>query len=308
MSVRTFLRQTIDRGAEPLRRARRNARQRRAGRYCVDLRNFGQGFFAQLEWVVELLAYADEAKRTLQVRLIGPAYVTPSRGRDFFAYFFEPIVAPLELPDAAWHRVADIAQLRLPRGYDPTLTVERAHALFTNHCRLRADVAAEVDGLSREILGDAPTLGVHYRGTDKRTEADRVPYERMMRAIDAELARSPADARVFVATDEQAFLDGCLARYGTSRVASLPDYRRSTDGRPVHVDRDEGDGYRLGRDALFNCLMLSRCDRAIKTSSILSSWAKVFNPALDIRTLSRRPANHSYFPERAIADYVFEDD
>ena len=160
---------------------------------------------------------------------------------------------------------------------NPGLTFERARSLFFGYVRLRDDVVGEVDATLDSLFEGRPSLGVHYRGTDKRSEADLVPHERMFRAIDAELARGPADAKLFVATDEQAFLDQCVARYGV-RTVSLPDHRRSTDDRPVHVHPD-GDGYSLGRDALFNCLALAQCNRVLKTASILSAWAKVFNPA-----------------------------
>jgi len=288
---------------EPFRKARREVAQARARCFAVDLHARWLGFFAQMAWILEILQYAEEQDKRVQIRLTSPQYVTPSRGPDFLGYFFEPVEPEVPLKPALWHRVGDINDLKLPRHYDGSLQIETARDMLFRHYRFRAEVLAEFDVFARDLLGTMPALGVHFRGTDKTGEADRVSPLRMLRAIELELAHMPAGSQLFVATDEQAFLDACLQRFGR-RVMALPDHRRSTDDRPVHKDL-AADGYSLGRDALFNCLMLSRCRRVLKTASILSAWAKVFEPALEIYTLSRRRGMHSkYFPERCIPDYL----
>lgn len=300
---RTDWRGVLRRRLEPLRRVRRHMEQVYAGRLCVDLHTRWLGFFAQMAWVLEILSHAEESGRRAQIRLTGPQYVTPSRGPDFLGYFYEPLEPDLPLKDDFWHRIDHINQLRLPRQYDGYLTIESANALLFRHFQFRAEVIAEFDTIARELLGDAPALGVHFRGTDKNTEADLVPPARMLTALEVELARMPTGAPLFVATDEQVFLEACVSRFGR-RVVALPDHRRSTNDRPVHRDLD-GDGYALARDALFNCLMLSRCRRVLKTASVLSAWAKVFEPSLEIYTLSRRRGpERKYFPERCIPDYM----
>lgn len=296
-------RRGLNNSLEPLRKARRDAAQARAGRLFVEVNARWLGFFAQMAWVLELLTHAEETGREIQIRLTALQYVTPSRGGDFLGYFFEPVAAPIALRDSLWHRVEHIDQLKLPRGYDSSLRIETARDLLFRHYRLRPEIAGEIDAISARLFHGAPSLGIHFRGTDKISEADRVEPLHMIRAIETELSQMPAGARLFVATDEQSFLDLCTQRFGR-RVVALDDHLRSTDAKPVHKNLN-ADGYSLGRDALFNCLMLSRCTRVLKTASILSAWAKVFEPNLEIYTLSRRRGNdRKYFPERCIPDYV----
>lgn len=57
---------------------------------------------------------------------------------------------------------------------------------------------------------------------------------------------------------------------------------------------------RRRRDALVNCLILSRCDALLKTASILSGWSKLFNPQLPVSMMSAPYEEYLWFPERDI--------
>ncbi len=270
----------------------------------VNVCNPRNGFFAHLEWILELLAFQDLSGQPLRIKLSSPQYLSANRGNDFLEYFFAAKnVDEIDSP-VSWLTIEEIDELGFARSYDSELNFSRAHRLFFDRYKLQPEFAAEISATRNRLIGDGGSLGVHYRGTDKYTEAKRLSYDTVLSAVDHELAKRSDHTRIFVATDEAKFLHDCIARYG-SRVASLPDYRRSDDGRPVHLSIS--DGYQLGRDAMLNCLMLSRCDTVIKTSSILSAWAKVFNPDLEIYTLSRRRPERSYFPERSIPDFRMND-
>ena len=49
-------------------------------------------------------------------------------------------------------------------------------------------------------------IGVHYRGTDKWEDAPRVAYEQMAAVIRKAMS-GKSDSRIFLATDEAAFVD-----------------------------------------------------------------------------------------------------
>ena len=132
-------------------------------------------------------------------------------------------------------------------------------------------------------LQGARIIGVHYRGTDKRQDAPRVPYEAVASAVIAQAAREGGDWKLFAASDEQAFVDFMRERFG-ARVACL-DMRRSTDGSPIDVV--QGDNRRKGADAVLDCLLLSRCDALLRTASNLGLCASFFNPRVLVVELSR---------------------
>jgi hypothetical protein len=65
--------------------------------------------------------------------------------------------------------------------------------------------------------------------------------------------------------------------------------------------RDLGEGnYRKGEEALINCLLLSRCSALIRTTSFLSAWASIFNPALPIVLLNAPYAKSPWYPEKLL--------
>jgi hypothetical protein len=87
---------------------------------------------------------------------------------------------------------------------------------------------------------------------------------------------------------------------------SYPDARIPEDhfGSLFNI-RDAREG--PARDAIVNCLILSRCEALLKTASILSAWSKLFNPRLPVVMLNRPPDEHLWFPERVlVGENLFE--
>ena len=68
------------------------------------------------------------------------------------------------------------------------------------------------------------------------------------------------------------------------RVVCL-EMHRSVDGTPIDVI--QGDNWNKGRDAVLDCLLLSRCDVLVRTASNLSLCAGFFNPRLPVVLLNR---------------------
>jgi len=270
----------------------------------IAIRRPGLGFFAHLIWYVPILIIAKQRNIPVEIASVSSQYVTRERGADFVDYFFaDRLAAQLEIPPGVpWTKIKTISEVvadddRLHKGFD------YAHRIFFDRYAFRPWVLETLDALLKGRPQGKRLIGVHYRGTDKDSEAPRVTYPDMLAVIDRELARSP-DADIFVATDEASFLDACRGRYG-ARLLFLRDYARAMDGKAVHL-RSELDGFLLGRDAVLNCAVLARCDVAIKTPSILSGWAKIINPALEVFLVARPYDHFTFFPDRAIPSYPAE--
>jgi hypothetical protein len=122
----------------------------------------------------------------------------------------------------------------------------------------------------------------------------------MRAAIDAQLTRSGRFDSLFVASDEQEFIDFVQRSFLRSiSVVWHDDEQRSRTGVPVH-HAVSGSGFRRGQEAVLNCLLLSRCSALLKTPSILSGWAKLFNPALPVTLLADPYQRYQWFPDRAL--------
>ena len=141
----------------------------------------------------------------------------------------------------------------------------------------------QVDRYWLDHIKDVHVIGIHYRGTDKVEEAAMVPYDAgCLTSVDPALQRAgPNRGKIFVATDEQAFLDHMLEQFpGQVLYREMP---RSVDGRPIH--KRSGDGFRSGADAVIDCLLLSRCSELVRTDSNLGLFATFFNPELPVQLL-----------------------
>jgi hypothetical protein len=81
---------------------------------------------------------------------------------------------------------------------------------------------------------------------------------------------------------------------------SFCDDQRSDGTEAVHRLAFADGNYRKGREALLNCLLLSRCSALIRTASTLSGWASIFNPELPVTMLNRPFPNRLWFPDDRI--------
>ncbi len=206
-------------------------------------------------------------------------YYDSARGSNWWQYYFEPIDiggrngAHVVTIDPHLHDLLTYHAAAIPRHH--------AHALITRHIRLRPDLGRAVQEYVNRHFAGATVIGVHYRGTDKSDEAPRVPYDAVVAAVEAVTARRDDAWRVYLATDEHAFLEHMRERFGDRLL-----YRaifRSRDGRPIDVVNDDPN-YTKGEDAVWDCVLLSRTSHLIRTASNLGLCAAFFNPSIpDVR-------------------------
>jgi hypothetical protein len=259
------------------------------------------GLGAKLEWCLEIMAYCDENALLPQFKF---SYPTSAASEDYFTSFFR-ISGSHERP-ASYVPISSIIELDLGKDYDHVLSIELAHYLIEKYLRVNEDVEREVEAFRAQRLAGKSVLGVHYRGTDKALESPTVPYESVKANISRYLQLYPHTEQIFVATDDAKFLDDIRAASLGPAIIFREDAVRSKVGEAIHRS-PHTDKYAVNRDAIVNCLLLSRCDALLKTSSILSDWSKLFNPQLPVVTLSRPYEEHLWFPERElIKESLFE--
>jgi Nodulation protein Z (NodZ) len=243
------------------------------------------GLFSQFATVLGLLEYVHRwpgRYAGLRVDFAEQGlYYDPSAGPNWWDYYFEPLA--LGVAAAPVRTVSDDEMFYFARRVETSMPRARAAELVALHVRPVARVRDKVDTWVRERFVRAHVIGVHYRGTNKHQDAPRVPYEAVAAAVRTAAPAASAPWKIFVATDEQAFLDFMRARF-PGRLACL-DMHRSTDGSPIDVV--PGDNFRKGEQAVMDCLLLARCDHLVRTASNLSLCATFFNPRLPVALLSR---------------------
>ena len=281
-------------------------RQARSGDLLVVQVHCWEGMFCHLEWFLEISVHCERHGVRPCFMSSSPPYVDPAYGPDWFSYFFfnpkltkedEERIHGGQVPIC---RIAHIGQLGLPEDYDAQLSLSTAPDLVRRYIGVKSTVLDQVDAFVDAHLKGKRTLGLHYRGTDKRVEAPRIPYSQILDRVDRFLEENDDYDALFVASDESEFVHHVESAFkSTIPVLYHNDHERSHGTIGVH-QAPSGNRFRRGEEALLNCLLLSRCSALIKTPSNLSGWSKLFNPALQVTMLASPFEKHLWFPDREL--------
>jgi hypothetical protein len=139
------------------------------------------------------------------------------------------------------------------------------------------------------------TLGVHYRGTDKKLESVTVPWADFCRLVESTMAENPNLTSIFVSSDEEAFIKFFVAWPFRKPIKVAPAKFLANGGMPIHFSGHPG--LEIGREALISSLLLSNCGFLVKTPSYLSAWSKIFNPSLPVRLAAPPRPDAFWFPD-----------
>jgi hypothetical protein len=260
---------------------------------AVEIRS-SVGLGAKLEWCLEIMAYCDDHGLLPQFRF---SYPDAPDAVDHFGRLFR--IRDSQDKEARFVTISSIIELDLGKDYDRVLTIGLANHLITKYLVVRDDVLSEVDDFCREHFGGRRVVGVHYRGTDKVQESPMATYQSVRRNIDHYLKLYPTTDSVFIATDDANFLDYLQGASLDRTIVFREDSFRSVDASSIH-ESSHTDKSAINRDAIVNCLILSRCEALLKTASILSGWSKLFNPRLPVVMLNQPHPDQLWFPERAL--------
>ena len=263
----------------------------RSGVFAIEIKS-SVGLGAKLEWCLEILAYCHEHRLVPQFKF---SYPNSGKSEDYFGKFFKLKEIIDENKPVRFTTISSIIELNLGKDYDRILNIELATYLIHRYLAVKQDVLSEVESFCHQHFANRRVLGVHYRGTDKTKESPSVPYDTVKRNIDHYLKLHPETNCVFISSDDINFIED-MERAPVGRpIIYRNDSLRSRDGNSIHESADTNK-YEVNRDAIVNCLLLSRCDALLKTPSILSGWSKLFNPKLPVVVLNQ--PYEQWFPER----------
>jgi hypothetical protein len=271
----------------------------RNGVFAVELKS-SVGLGAKLEWCLEILAYCHDNGLVPQFKF---SYPNSTKAEDYFDKFFKLKESIVENKPVRFTTINSIIELNLGKDYDRVLTIELATYLIDKYLAVKQEILSEVESFCHQNFANRKVLGVHYRGTDKTKESPAVSYDTVKRNIEHYLKLRPETDSVFIASDDMNFIENMESASVGRSIIYRNDSLRSRDGNSIHESEDTNK-YEVNRDAIVNCLLLSRCDALLKTASILSGWSKLFNPKLPVVVLNQ--PYELWFPERdLIRENVF---
>lgn len=271
---------------ESTRRTLRLASQYRSARCStIILQDREVGLFSIYQQVLGALAVCKLIKSSLRIKSDKGSYFTNGRPETgWWTYYFENDIYFPEYrqcdrtiniePTKGAAKLSHLGNA-MPR--------QQAYQL-TRLLNLRPDVLNMIDSFVCDHFLGNQIIGIHYRGTDKVhgsfPEADHVSYTKIYEMIKMQ----KPETKVFVATDEQNFIDFMKDRLG-DRVLSIVA-QRSSDGLPIHHQTDRAgvdfDCYKIGLEAIMDCFLLARTNLLIRTDSNLSRVSMYLNPKIPV--------------------------
>ncbi len=252
--------------------------------YYIVLGSEGEGMFNILKTMLGNIRTYDEHQDSIAgLRFeFGEhgVYYDEAYGPNWWNYYFEPL--DVGSPENA--RIEEIYQIPnvLPWFIEHHTSKERCHELICKYVKVKHHILEKVQAITDEQFSNF-MIGIHYRGTDKNSEVPRVSYDKIasvVRSVIAELELWEGGYMLFIATDEQPFLAYMEAQFPNCTTFYQGAYR-SMDSQAVHLNK-KLNPYKKGEDALVDCLLLTKCDYLVRTSSNMGLCATYFNPALPV--------------------------
>jgi hypothetical protein len=202
-------------------------------------------------------------------------------GPNWWEYFFEPIRIGKEKEPK--YRFS-LYEHCLFVGNTMAMPRKKVFKLIRKYIHVKPEIQEEVDSFVNQNFENHFVIGIHHRGTDKVTEVPLVPFEKTYQAL-TDVIQNLTDEqkssfKIYVATDDQHFFNYMLNLFPSQMIYN--DFVRSSDGQALHWGSDNKfqSIYQKGKEALVDCLLLSKYNILIRPNSTLSIISGCFNPTM----------------------------
>jgi hypothetical protein len=252
--------------------------------YIMDALGWNPGFFCSYQAVVGFLHMIEnEGNSGYQVFFEKGLYFDPKVGPNWWEYYFEPIYSGPPTEGITIDHPGDMLKSKWNTDAISNITRESAAYFIKKYIKVKPNLQQKIDDFIKLKFGQH-TIATHYRGCDKSSEAPRVHYSVISDEVKKHIKY---DSKIFVASDEQAFIQYMVNCFGNKVIYT--DAIRSPNHDPIHHHDGHAmsNPYKLGEDAVIDCYLLSRSNTLIRTFSNLSSSAANINPDLKVIDLNQ---------------------
>jgi hypothetical protein len=211
-------------------------------------------------------------------------YYEPALGPNWWQYYCEPI--SLGSKRGAKIKKFNVEEFQHHAYFvEDHLTRWQVAQIIETYIKVKKPIQDKINRFVADHFRGHKVIGVHYRGTDKKHEAPRVAYDAVLDKINQYIRKNHFYTyKIFVATDEQPFIEFMQTRFGESVI--VYSTLHSSNDEAVHVSSTNN--YLKGEEALIDCILLSKTNYLIRTSSNLSLWSTFFNPSLQCVCINQR--------------------
>jgi len=273
----------------------------KSGYYAVDINTNAMGLGARIINMLEILLYCDTKG---DIPLIKFNYKEKNNTNDYFNELFyyknEQPVNQSKIKFTSIHDTSDLVWKNFDRQQ---LRLNMANDLFEKYLGFNQKIVEEVNGFSNQYFTGKQVLGIHYRGTDKITEAPEVTYDDLLHHVRKILTDHPILNLIFLSSDDAQVIHFLVKSNLPVPVVYRDDAIRSENGDQIHL-KQEHSKVTINRDAIVNCLILSKCNHLLKTASLLSDCSVVFNPKLQVSVINSPYQQATWWPTTEINEYA----
>lgn len=233
--------------------------------------NWNEGFFSNATtalWALTDLAFEGVAPKKICCTKGWDKYCNRSinGGLDLYPIFFQPnYYQNYEL----W-----VPLPRFVHGRHYLAKTERWHPFVKRWFNPSDRVMAKVEKYFKECHFDPKkTIGVFYRGTDKKFEIPISDFRKYRRVLKFLLKKNP-ESRIFVQTDQEEFRDYLLGEFG-SKCFYLEEMPVANGSTGLHFLKDEElqiDRVEYGVRVLAATYLMSRCKTLINCTGNMALW------------------------------------
>lgn len=263
----------------------------RKGIFPIEFKSH-HGIGAKLVWCLEILLYC---KKNNLVPYFKFSYIDSKPEDDFFSAFFKTNYGN-QGSKIKFVQVKHIGETPLDLNYNQELDLSLANQLMNEHIIPRTEIISETEEFCKNHFNGLKTMGVHFRNTDKISEAPAVDYITVVKNIDYCLERNSSIEKIFITTDDKNFLMFMQESHLSAKIVFREDSYRSADGIAIH-NRADVDKYDINKDAVMNMMILTKCDFILKSASFLSAVALIYNPSISFAMFNKPFDKKLWFPE-----------
>lgn len=258
----------------------------------------GAGLFHNFHIVLGLLKFCEDDRFSSLMVDFGDKglYYEPKYGKNWWSYYFEPVELKPIRPQTKRRSIVKYLSDE-EKAYFGNSTLfyfsrKLGSSLIKKYIKLKPFLIQDIENFVTENFSETYTIGVHYRGSDKKAEAPPVSLEKVKICLKTQIKKlKSSDYKIFLATDEKAALE-YFQKYFPDKLIYQKGLYSKGDVGAHYIHR----GFESGRRAVIDCYLLSKCHLLIRTSSNLSAASAFINPKLPLINLNK------IYTKRAAAD------
>jgi hypothetical protein len=233
--------------------------------------NWNEGFFSNATtalWAITDLAFEGTAPKQICCSRGWNKYCDRSVGGnlDLYPIFFQPDIHAI---DELW-----LHHPRFVHGRHVSAKTERWHPFVKRWFNPSDRVMEKVEKYSKEYHFDPQkTIGVFYRGTDKKFEIPISDFQKYRRVIKFLLKKNP-ESRILIQTDQEQFRDYLIGLFG-SKCFYLEEMPVAKGSAGLHFLSDEDlkiDRVEYGVRVLAATYLMSQCKALINCTGNMALW------------------------------------